>query len=341
MGEEGDAAAEAPAGRELMIAVHLKAGTNLTGIAKTVDGKGFAFTHLELSGKDKDDASEEEKFGNIEALKDHVHLRYVNLSNNYISDPGPLVAMSHLLSLNLSRNCLTTESLERFRETPLKFLQVLDLSHNRIESYGLGGIFPMLRELYLNDNKLLAKPNAVNLAPFDGSVLKILDLQNNKPQEAPAEDAEAAAPEVITCEGFGAPSLEKLLLTGNAIQSLKGLETLVGVEDLDLSGNPVASLEGLPVEGKLRKLNLRDCSISTWKAADTLKEVTTLKELDLQGNKIMNNAAPTPGGYERARIVFRVPGLSVLDELEVVKADKEAADAIGKDGDPGDPEPEA
>lgn len=341
MGEEGDAAAAPPpAGIELMVAVHLRAGKNLTGIAKTVDGKGFAFTHLELSGKDKDEASEEEKFGNIENLKDHVHLRYVNLSNNYVSDPGPLVTMSHLLSLNLSKNCLTAASLEKFKDAPLKFLQVLDLSHNMIEGYGLGGVFPMLRELYLNNNKLLAKPNCVSLAPFDNSVLKILDLQNNQESvEEAAAEGDEATPDVITCEGFGVPSLEKLLLTGNSIRSLKGLETLVGVEELDLSGNSVNSLEGLPADGKLRKLILRDCKISTWQDVDNLKNVTTLKELDLQGNKIMNNAT-AQGAPERARIVLRVPGLSVLDELEVVAADREAASDFEKNGEPSD-EPEA
>ena len=79
--------------------------------------------------------------------------------------------MAHLLSLNLSKNQLTTESLEKFKEAPLKFLQVLDLSHNRIEEYAVD--FPMLRELYLNNNQLSAiKLNA------EGCVLKKLDVRD-------------------------------------------------------------------------------------------------------------------------------------------------------------------
>jgi Leucine-rich repeat (LRR) protein len=324
--EEGGAAAEVEdTGPMLDVALHIKAGENLKGIAKTVDGAGFAFTSLDLPGTDAaDDGSGGDKFANVEALKDYLHLRYVNLSNHIIKDPGPLAAMAHLLSLNLSKNQLTTESLEKFKEAPLKFLQVLDLSHNRIEEYAVD--FPMLRELYLNNNQLSAiKLNA------EGCVLKKLDVRDNKPLEPPPEVAEGEEPPppkgLLDCDGYGMPSLEELLVTGNPIKSLKGLDTLTGVQELDLSGTDVENLDGLPAGGKLRKLLMRDCKIAAWEEMDKLKEVTTLKDLDVQGNPL------PPGGSQRGRILMRVPTLETLDELPITDEDREAA----KEGDPEPP----
>jgi Leucine-rich repeat (LRR) protein len=227
-----DGEAPAAAAPKLLVDIHIRAGESLKGIAKTVDGAGFAFSHLDLPGKDSEDGSGDGKFANVEALKDYLHLRYVNLSNHIISDPGPLTAMAYLLSLNLSKNRLTTESLEQFKGAQLNFLQVLDLSHNRIEEYSIN--FPMLRELCLNKNQL----SAIKL---DASVcvLKKLDVRDNKPLEPPPELAEGEAPPppkgLLDCDGYGMPSLEELLVTGNPIKSLKGLETLTGVLELDLS----------------------------------------------------------------------------------------------------------
>ena len=309
-----------PAGAELVIAMHVKAGLNLKGIAKTVDGTGFAFTHLELPGKGADEDEGTEQLGNIEALKDYAHLRYVNLSSHLIADPGPLAGMSHLLSVNLSANRLTTASLEKFKEMPLRFLQVLNLGNNSIEEYAIA--FPMLRELYLNNNKL----TSIKLEA-DGSALKILDIRDNAPEQQPeaAEGEESPPPQGLqTCEGFGIPSLETLLLTGNSITSLKGLEQLTGVSSLDFSGNQVQSLEGLSAELKLSTLILRDCKIADWEEISKLTAVSSLRTLDVQG-------CPLPaGGNQRGRIVMRCPALETLDELPITEDDREAA----KEGDP-------
>jgi len=292
----------------------------LKGLAKSVDGAGFAFTHLELPGKDGEGDAIEEKFGNIDALEPYVHLRYVNLSNHMLQNPGPLVKMSHLLSLNLSKNRLTAAGLESFRETPLKFLQVLDLSENLLENYSLD--FPMLRELYLNKNQL----NDVKLI-MEGSVLKLLDLRDNGPIEPPPAVSEGEEQPPLKglqdCDGFGVPSLETLLLTGNPnLKSLNGLQTLTGVTELDLSGNGVESLDGLPTNGKLSKLLMKDCKIAAWEELDKLTALTTVIELDVE-------ACPLPG-LTRGRILMRVPGLKILDRLPIREDDTEAA----KQGDP-------
>jgi len=67
----------------------------LKGLAKTVDGAGFALTQLEINGQ---------KIGDIAALSNYKHLRYLNLSDNLISDLKPLDGLDYLLSINLSKN---------------------------------------------------------------------------------------------------------------------------------------------------------------------------------------------------------------------------------------------
>jgi hypothetical protein len=105
---------------------------------------------------------------------------------------------------------------------------------------------------------------------------------------------------------------------------MKGLEALTGVEALDLTATPVESLDGLPTGGKLRKLKLQDCKIAAWDEMDKLQQVATLKDLNVDGN-------PLPvGGNVRGRILKRLPGLEVLNELPVTGDDREAA----KEGDP-------
>ena len=331
MADEAEASAVA-AGKSLDIAVHVSAGQNLKGIAKTVDGAGFAFTHLELPGADSAEGAEEEKLGNIEALKDYIHLRYVNLSNHLIVDPGPLVDMQHLLSLNLSRNGLTTESLEKFKEAPLKFLQVLNLSHNRIEDYAVD--FPMLRELYLSHNKL----NQVKITA-EGAVLKLLDLQEQDIEQPPepAEGEEAPPPKGLQdCDGFGLPSLETLLLKGNPIKSLRGLENLTGVVELDFSktengqGGLVDSLDGVPAGGKLSKLKLTDCRVQAWEEIDKLSAVASLTDLDVESKDF---PLKDLGVSLRGRVFHRVPHLKILNELPI--SEEDLADA--KEADPAPP----
>ena len=154
-----------------------------------------------------------------------------------------------------------------------------------------------------------------------------MDIRDNAPEQQTeaAEGEESPPPQGLqTCEGFGIPSLETLLLTGNSITSLKGLEQLTGVSSLDFSGNQVQSLEGLSAELKLSTLILRDCKIADWEEISKLTAVSSLRTLDVQG-------CPLPaGGNQRGRIVMRCPALETLDELPITEDDREAA----KEGDP-------
>lgn len=82
----------------------------LKGLARTVDGTGFALTHLEIQGKN---------IGDISALALYTHIRYLDLSTNEITDLKPLQGLDHLLSVNLSKNRIASLELPA-----LQFLQV-------------------------------------------------------------------------------------------------------------------------------------------------------------------------------------------------------------------------
>jgi len=82
----------------------------LKGLARTVDGTGYALTHLEIRGKN---------LGDISAISLYKHIRYLDLSTNEISDLSPLQSLEHLLSLNLSKNKIASLQLPA-----LQFLQV-------------------------------------------------------------------------------------------------------------------------------------------------------------------------------------------------------------------------
>merc|ERR1712166_541339 len=112
---------------------------------------------------------------------------------------------------------------------------------------------------------------------------------------------------------------ETLLLKGNlSIKSLNGLQTLTGVTKLDFTGNPVDSLDGLPTEGKLSTLIMTDCKIAAWEEMDKLAALTTLTNLNVEGTVL-------PEEGQRGRIVMRVPGLEILNDLPITDDDKEAA----------------
>ena len=184
------------------------------------------------------------------------------------------------------------------------------------------------------------KLNQVKITP-DSAVLKLLDLSDQEIEapQPPGEAGEETPPPkgLQDCDGFGLPSLETLIVKGNPIKSLKGLENLTGVAELDFSktedgkGGLVESLDGLPAGGKLSKLVLTDCPIQAWEEIDKLKEVSSLTDLNLEGTSL----PPLGDAKLRGRVLFRCPTLKELDGGPIT--DEDRADA--KEPDPEPPAP--
>merc|ERR1719313_2955775 len=87
MGEEG-----AETGKALT--KELVAG-QLTKVSRTADGRGFTFINLDVSGQE---------LAEIAAVGEYPHLRQVNMKTNLIKDLTPLVALKHLVVLDVSEN---------------------------------------------------------------------------------------------------------------------------------------------------------------------------------------------------------------------------------------------
>ena len=85
----------------------------------------------------------------IKLLKNYIHLRYIDLSNNNLKDISPLNVLTHLLTLKLDFNRLTSAKLD-----PLPYLQQASFSNNRIKNTD-GICHPKLEVLNLNSMRII------------------------------------------------------------------------------------------------------------------------------------------------------------------------------------------
>jgi len=156
---------------------------HLSRVAATADGRGFAFVELSIKNR---------KLTDIVAIKDYVHLRFLDFSHNMLTDVSCLGCLPQLVKVDLSHNQLT--SILSFRP-PLalreanyshnqvsamndlsghRFLEVLDLSSNSISS--IGGISRnfALKRLILDDNEIMELANLNDLR------IRYLSIANNR-----------------------------------------------------------------------------------------------------------------------------------------------------------------
>lgn len=81
----------------------------------------------------------------IGILRGYIHLRFIMLSNNFITDLSPLTEMSNLQYLKADNNQII--SVESLRS--LRYLQYLDLSSNKLTTIN-NLSFPYLQYLKVN-----------------------------------------------------------------------------------------------------------------------------------------------------------------------------------------------
>uniref|UniRef100_A0A3B5LHY1 Leucine rich repeat containing 23 n=1 Tax=Xiphophorus couchianus TaxID=32473 RepID=A0A3B5LHY1_9TELE len=130
----------------------------------------------------------------------YIHIRFLDLSNNYISDLSPLAPMTHLLWLKVDTNSVTSLKGQPLAE--FTFLQWLSVASNQlVDIEGLVG--PSLETLILSGNSI-QKISGLQSADFANLV--ILELRANQ---------------LETTSGFDLPNLRKLYLV---IQASSGLQ---------------------------------------------------------------------------------------------------------------------
>ncbi|OWZ22073.1 hypothetical protein PHMEG_0003293 [Phytophthora megakarya] len=222
---------------EINIQVYME---GLSRVDRVVDDSGFAFTSLDIIGKE---------LATLEPIKNYTHLQFVNVSKNEIVDASPLFGLHYLVCVDLSDNSLTTQP-----TLPQQYLQLLDVSNNQIAT--LQGIESnSLTVLKINGNTLTsliglqslpslttleASRNAIedisSLASDTAPQLKTLHLDDNKVTTLNGIESLSALTTLSIQQNYASISIE-------ALESVQQLEQLPQLTTLDLTGNPVTQAE--------------------------------------------------------------------------------------------------
>ena len=139
---------------------------------------------------------------NISILKNYIHLRYIDLSNNNLKDISPLNGLTHILTLKLDYNQLTSAKLD-----PLPYLQQASFSNNKIKTTE-GISHPKLETLNLNGNSLKCFFSNLLFALTGNNFLTL---------------TENSISEVKGFDGDKLPNLQTLELRKNHLKSTRGI----------------------------------------------------------------------------------------------------------------------
>ncbi|XP_058299505.1 leucine-rich repeat-containing protein 23 isoform X3 [Hylobates moloch] len=115
----------------------MKEGLSL--LCKTGNGLAHAYVKLEVKERDLTD---------IYLLRSYIHLRYVDISENHLTDLSPLNYLTHLLWLKADGNRLRSAQLNE-----LPYLQIASFAYNQItDTEGIS--HPRLETLNLKGNSI-------------------------------------------------------------------------------------------------------------------------------------------------------------------------------------------
>ncbi|XP_073678769.1 leucine-rich repeat-containing protein 23 [Garra rufa] len=264
---------------------------SLSLLCRIENGLSHAYVRLDLKSKSLTD---------LALLSSFIHLRYLDISSNHLSDFSPLANLTQLLWVKGDGNLL-----QKFEGQPfgqLTYLQWLSFANNRLfDVKDLGG--PALETLNLTGNgiqtmKGLEYHNLTNLVT--------LELRGNC---------------LETTDGIYLPNLCHLYLAQNNIKRLEGLEKLERLNTLHLRDNQLETLDGLSPNMKcLQYLNVRGNLISSMQALRTLASVgQTLKAVVL-----LDNPLAKTDDY-RLYVISHLSQLERLDKDPITAAEKSEA----------------
>ncbi|XP_029643750.1 leucine-rich repeat-containing protein 23-like [Octopus sinensis] len=264
----------------------IKEGISL--LRRIGNGLAYSFIKLDLSNR---------KITDISILERYVHLRIVNVSNNYLTDLKAFNTLTDLLQLTANKNRIASIMLE-----PCPFLQYISINNNRIKDVSEGISHPLIRYIDLSNNKIKELP------PFDGSEfqhLTVLKIEGNR---------------IENIETFNIPNLKILHLGQNKIICTEWVLDLVNLEELKLNSNLIETTSGFNAEmKKLKYVDLRDNRIAQYFDLTQMSTLPQLKTLMLSENPIATD------DEFRIEVLNVLKTLTVLDEEEVT--DEEQADA--------------
>uniref|UniRef100_A0A673U355 Leucine rich repeat containing 23 n=1 Tax=Suricata suricatta TaxID=37032 RepID=A0A673U355_SURSU len=161
----------------------MKEGLSL--LCKT--GSGLAHAYVKLEVKDRD-------LTDLHLLRSYIHLRYVDVSENHLTDLSPLSFLTHLLWLKADGNRLRSAWLNE-----LPYLQIASFAYNQItDTEGIS--HPRLGSLDLKGNRIRM---VTGLDPQKLISLHTLELRGNQ---------------LETTLGINLPKLKNLFLVAHWVR---------------------------------------------------------------------------------------------------------------------------
>ncbi|KAI9342893.1 hypothetical protein BDR26DRAFT_858945 [Obelidium mucronatum] len=263
-------------------------GQHISLLARTGNGLSHAYTRLEIHSKN---------LTNIDVLENYLHLRYIDLAENAITDISALASLEYLLSIDFHSNKIKRIPASMDKR---KYLQQANFAKNQIESIDVTD-WPMMAWMNLNENKL----TELKLPEFEE--LLHLEARGNK---------------ISTTKGLNARKLEKLYLANNQLTSID-LDDKASLQQLHLRDNKITSLDGLNESHKaLSYINLRNNLIESLDDIWRLANLPNLKVLNLTDNPVQK----VPN--YRIEVIYRCKKLEKLDKEPVTEEEREEAEQL-------------
>ncbi|KAK7884237.1 hypothetical protein WMY93_027360 [Mugilogobius chulae] len=285
--EDGPTREKTGDGSQSLTQNHIEEGLSL--LCKTGNGLAHAFIKLDLKERGLTD---------ISAISKFIHIRFLDLSNNCLSDLSPLASLTQLLWLKVDSN-----EIQSFRRQPfgkLTFLQWLNMATNLLADMEDFVGPSSLETLNLISNRI-EKLSCLESGRYAN--LATLELRNNR---------------LDTTKGINLPNLHHLYMAKNVIRHLEELDKLERLKTLHLRENQIETFDGLSFNMKcLQYLNVRNNKIADEKALESLRNVSkTLQILVLSENPIVEQA-----DY-RINVVMLLPNLERLDKDPITSDEK-------------------
>ncbi|KAJ8790905.1 hypothetical protein J1605_020999 [Eschrichtius robustus] len=286
----------------------------LSALCKT--GSGLAHAYVKLEVKDRE-------LTDIYLLRSYIHLRYVDVSENHLTDLSPLNYLTHLLWLKADGNRLRSAGLNE-----LPYLQIASFAYNQItDTEGIS--HPRLASLDLKGNHIHM---VTGLDPQKLISLHTLELRGNQ---------------LNSTLGINLPKLKNLFLVAhwvrgwlaqNLLKKVEGLENLSNLTTLHLRDNQIETLSGFSKEMKsLQYLNLRGNMVADLGELAKLRDLPKLRALVL-----LDNPCTDENDYRQEALV-QVAHLERLDKdlyEEEERAEAGATRQRVKEAQEAEPEPE-
>nr|XP_031526573.1 leucine-rich repeat-containing protein 23 isoform X1 [Vicugna pacos]XP_031526574.1 leucine-rich repeat-containing protein 23 isoform X1 [Vicugna pacos]XP_031526575.1 leucine-rich repeat-containing protein 23 isoform X1 [Vicugna pacos]XP_031526576.1 leucine-rich repeat-containing protein 23 isoform X1 [Vicugna pacos] len=266
----------------------------LSLLCKTGNGLAHAYVKLEVKERDLTD---------IYLLRSYIHLRYVDVSENHLTDLSPLNYLTHLLWLKADGNLLHTA---RLNELP--YLQIASFAYNKItDTEGIS--HPRLASLDLKGNHIHV---VTGLDPQKLISLHTLELRGNQ---------------LDSTLGINLPKLKNLFLVAhwaqNMLKKVEGLENLSNLTTLHLRDNQIETLSGFSKEMKsLQYLNLRGNMVTDLRELAQLRDLPKLRALVL-----LDNPCTDENDYRQEALV-QIAQLERLDKDFYDEEERADADEI-------------